>query len=243
MSFEPSDPVDLVPATTRVGNGRVARLIALAVAGILVGVVAIAFANRPPPPPPPVAVATTTPEPPATAAPQPTPVPSPSPMRNQIEGNDGILGWAVVEQLPFRPPWLPALEPRSYSYTVSIAIAGGLLRTALEPNLAEVYSGSVLIDSRDVGKKLVIDLGRQWEEHGLIISEAFGFWEVELKRLRKSRGGLVELLVEHVPPALTLDAGPSPVANGYTLTVLGRREGSRLTLFVELVWPAVAQRG
>ena len=225
MTFEPSDPIELTPTTTRVGEGRSARFIALAVAGVLVGVVGFAFMNRPPPPPPAVAQATATPEPP------PTPSPTPTPPRNQLEGNDGIFGWPVVAQLPEN-------QSPVYRYAVLMEITGGTLRDALDSDLAEVHSGSVVIESADVGKAVVVEIGRQWEESGLTIFESFGAWDVKLKPLRRSRGGLVVLVVHFEPPSAATGV-PEPIASGYTFTVLGRRDGSRLTLFMELVLPAV----
>lgn len=226
MNVEQSDAVELTPTTTRVGSGSSARLVALAVAGVLVSVVGFAFVNRPPPLPPAVAQATATPEPP------PTPTPTPTPVRNQIEGNDGIYGWPVVAQLPEN-------QPPVYRYAVLMEITGGTLRDTLDSDLAEVHSGSVVIDSADVGKIVVVEVGRQWQEGGLTIFESFAAWDVKLKKLRKSRGGIVELLVVFEPPG-SANGVPGPIASGYTFTVLGRRDGSRLTLFMELVLPAVA---
>jgi hypothetical protein len=205
---------------------------------VLVGVVGYAFVNRPRPAPPVVALA------PATAAPSapPTPLPTPTPPRNQLEGNDGILGWAVVAQLPLARRGAQGPAEPIYRYAVAMNITGGRLRAILERELAEVYGASVVIESAFVGATLGVELGRQRDQDGLSIFEQFGAWDIALKPLRKSRAGQVELLVEHVPPDTTPGV-PGPIASGYTFTVLGRRDGSRLTVSMELVWPAAAQIG
>jgi hypothetical protein len=230
----PTDEKPLELVTTRVSGGRSARAVALVVSAVLVGVVGFAIVNRPPPRVPPVAVGPTA----APVAVRPTPVPAPSPPRNQLEGNDGITGWAVVAQLPFsraRPP-----GQRVYSYAVAVPITGGLVRTALEPDLEDVFSASLDIALADVGAQAEIQIGRQWSQGNLTILETFGAWSISLEPLRRSRDGLVELLVKHVPPDTTPGV-PGPIASGYTFTVLGRRGGTRLTLLLELVWPPAAQ--
>jgi hypothetical protein len=237
MTFEPSPPIDLTPTTTRVGSGTSARLIALAVAAVLVGVVGYALVNRPPSPPPAVAAATATPEPP------PTPLPTPSPPRNQLEGNDGIFSWAVVAQLPLDRPGAqsPTLPPIQ-RYAVAMEITGGRLRLILEPGPPEVYAGSLVIESAFVGPDLGIELGLQRDQGGLSIFQQFGAWDVATQHLRKSRGAIVTMLVEHVPPNTTPGV-LGLVATGYTFTVVGRRDGTSLTLRFELVWPPTAQIG
>jgi hypothetical protein len=115
-------------------------------------------------------------------------------------------------------------------------ITGGTLRAALEPKPSEVHIGSVVIEAFDVGDVLVVEVGRHWTEGGLTIFESFGSWPVDLEPLRQSRAGRVELLVANEPPG-TPPGQPERTANGYTFTVLGRRDGSRVKLFVELVWP------
>lgn len=240
MTFEPSEPIELTPTTTRVGSGTSARLIALAVAGVLLGVVGFAFVNRPPPPQPAVALATAAP----TPEPPPTPLPTLTPPRNQLEGNDGIFGWPVVAQLPFRGSGSPLLptEPPIYRYAVAMDITGGRLRLILGPEVPDAYVGSVVIESAFVGSTLGVELGRQRDQEGLSFFEQFGAWDIALKPLRKSRDVQVVLLVEHVPPSTTPGV-PGPVASGYTFTVLGRRDGRQLTLMLELVWPPAAQIG
>ncbi|MEP7158859.1 MAG: hypothetical protein ABI797_05495 [Chloroflexota bacterium] len=244
MTIGPPDPIELTPTTTSVGDGRSARFIALAVITVLVSVVGYAFVNRPPPPTSPaaaVALPVATPVP-ATSEPPPTPLPTPTPPRNQLKGDDGIFSWPVVAQLQLdRPgPTLPAdTEPRDYRYVVSIEITGGTLGVALAEGRPNAHAGSVVIDPRDVGDVVVIDVGRQWTQDGLTILEQFGSWGVELTALRDGQRGQTLLLVEYVPPGAT--GVPGPIVNGYTFTVLGRRDGSRLELFMELAWPATAR--
>jgi hypothetical protein len=102
MSFLPPEGPPPELSTTRVSSGRSARLMAVSMAGLLIAVVGFTVANRPPPPPSPapttaaVAVAPT-----ATPVALPTATPYAGPPRNQLEGNDGIFGWAVVEQLAY----------------------------------------------------------------------------------------------------------------------------------------------
>ncbi len=104
MSFLPPQGPAPELSTTRVSSGRSARLMAVGVAAVLVAVVGFVVVNRPPPP---VTPSPTTPAvavaPAATAAPTPLPTATPyaGPPRNQLEGNDGIFGWAVVEQLAY----------------------------------------------------------------------------------------------------------------------------------------------
>jgi hypothetical protein len=220
-------------STTRVASGASARLVALAVAGVLTGVVGIAVINRPPPPaaPGPTAV------PAAVVAAAATPAPNPT--HNELRGDDGIFGWPVVAQVPLmRPPGsrLPTRSP-TYSYVVSMAITGGLLRVALEPRVAQDYSGRATIVSRDVGARLRVELGRTWVQSGLTIFESFDTWEIPLRTLRRSHGGQVTLLIEHVPPNSNRSTA-SAVDAGYTFTVIGRHDGTNLNLLLDLVWPA-----
>lgn len=110
MSFAPPDGPLSELTTTRVGGGRSARLMALAVSACLMGVVAIAVIGQPAPPAP-----AATPSPPTDrlAVVVPMPAPTPSPPRTQLEGNDGIFGWAVVAQLAsYRMPRGPGLFNR-----------------------------------------------------------------------------------------------------------------------------------
>ena len=240
MTFEPSDPIAPTLTTTRVGSGRSARLMALVVAGVLIGVVGYAFVNRtaPPPPPPAVALAPAS----ATPEPQPPPRPTPSPARNQLKGDDGIFGWPVVAQLPLRPSPPPVDNvSRDYRYAVLMDITGGTLRAALEQEHATAYAGSVVIESADAPDVLVIEVGRVWSENRLTIFERFGSWPVELTALGEARRGQTLLLVEHVAPGAT--GVPGPIVNGYTFAVLGRRVGSRIELYVEIVWPATPRAG
>jgi hypothetical protein len=105
MSFLPPEGPPPELSTTRVSSGRSARLMAVGVAALLVGVVGFVVVNRPLPPPAPsptapvVAVAPTAA--PTPVPPVPTATPYAGPPRNQLEGNDGIFGWAVVEQLAY----------------------------------------------------------------------------------------------------------------------------------------------
>lgn len=92
MTFEPPEGPLPELSTTRVGGGFSARLIAVAVCGLLIAVVGFTVVNRPPAP--------VAPSPTASAvAAVPTAVATPAPPRNQLEGNDGIFGWPVVAQL------------------------------------------------------------------------------------------------------------------------------------------------
>ena len=179
----------------------------------------------------------------ATPEPPPTLLPTPTPLRNQLEGDDGITGWPVVAQLPFIRPGSALLPtaPPIYRYAVAMDITGGRLRLILDPVVQEAYGGSLVIESAFVGPTLGVELGRQRDEGGLSIFEQFGSWDIVLKPLRNARGR-VALLVEHVPPSLNPGV-PGPVASGYTFTVLGQRDGRRLTLDMELVWPPAAQIG
>ena len=229
MTFQPPDGPLPDLTTTRVATGTSARVVAVAVACVLVGVVGFAVANRPPVPVP-VAVA------PTGAPTAPPATPTPSPPRNQIEGNDGIFGWPVVAQLGQQR------VPRQYAYEVSMVIVGGVVRVPLErTSLLEVHDGFVHLARADVGSTLALEISRSWTQGRLHIFETFDAWTIGLKPLRKSRGGMVELLVAHVPPALVGPNGPDPVASGYTFTVLGWRDDTELTLDFELVWPIATQ--
>ncbi len=219
MTFEAPDGPPPELSTTRVAGGASARMVAVAVAGLLVGVVGFAVVNRPPAPAAPSPSA-------APVAVVPTPAPSPSPPRNQ---------------LPLVRPQASGSPTRTYRYAAVMSITGGLLRAALDRQVEDVYGGTVAIESADVGSTIEISVGRQWSEGGLQIFESFDTWNVALKPLRRSRAGLVELLVAHVPPRLTRLNGPQPTATGYTFTVTGRRDGTRMTLLLEFVWPVASQ--
>lgn len=231
MTFEPPAGPRPELSTTRVAGGTSARVVAMAVAGLLIGVVGFTVVNRPAPP-----VASLPTSAPVAIVLTPAPAPTPTPPRNQLEGNDGIFGWPVVAQLSHfgGTQQVPA---RVYEYAASMPIIGGLLRAPLLSHIQDDYNGSVDLESTDLGPTVQIDVGRQWSEQGLYIFETFDSWNVALKPLRRSRGGQVTLLVAHVPPRLTRLNGPGPTADGYTFTVLGWRDGSRLTLMMDLVWP------
>ncbi|MEP7378056.1 MAG: hypothetical protein ABI725_00685 [Chloroflexota bacterium] len=234
MTFRPPEGPLPEVSTTRVAGGSSARLVAVAVAGLLIAVAGFTVVNRPPAP------AAPSPTAPAVAA-VPTPVPTPSPPRNQLEGDDGILGWPVVAQLRAYGPPVGSINQRpDFRYTALIQITGGLIRAAMAQEVPEDYRSEVVIDTADVGNVLPIEIGRQWTESGLLIYESFAAWQINLKQLLKSRGGQVALLIEHVPPGLTPGL-PGALASGYTFTVIGRKSGTRLNLSLELVWPASAQ--
>jgi hypothetical protein len=214
MSFEPAGGPLPDLATTRLGGGTSARLAAVAVACALIGVVSFALVNRPPAPVPVAAAPTRAPTGQPTA---PAASPTPSPPRSHSGEQP---------------------SPRHYRYEVSMTIVGGVVRVPLErTTLAEVHDGFAHFSTIDVGSTLALDISRSWTLGGLHVSETFDAWTIPLKALRNSRGGLVELLVAHVPPASSGPDGPEPLASGYTLTVLGRRQNTDLTLAFELVWP------
>jgi hypothetical protein len=102
MSFLPPEGPAPELSTTRVSSGRSARVMAVAVAGVLVAIVGFTVVNRPAPAATPVPTSLAVAIAP-TAAPSPLPTATPynGPPRNQLEGNDGIFGWAVVEQLAY----------------------------------------------------------------------------------------------------------------------------------------------
>lgn len=235
MTYAPPDGPLPELSTTRVASGTSARLVAVAVAALLIGVVGFAVVNRPAPPAPPSPTSA-----PVAVVLTPAPAPTPTPPRNQLEGNDGIFGWPVVAQLS-NFGGSDHVTARVYQYAASMPIVGGLLRAPLVLHLEDVYSGLVVIESADLGPSIQLEVGRQWSEQGLYIFETFDAWNIALKQLRRSRGGQVTLLVAHVPPRLTRLNGPGPMADGYTFTVLGRRDGSRLTLMMQLVWPVAYQ--
>jgi hypothetical protein len=239
MTYAPPDGPLPELSTTRVANGTSARVIAAAVAGLLIGVVGFAVVNRPAPP-----VASSPTSAPVAVVHTRAPAPTPTPPRTQLEGNDGILGWPVVAQLPLSRPGPPPIDgqPRVYSYAVSMDITGGQLRAVLEQGPTHASTGSVVIETGDVGETLVAEPGQQWVEDGLTIFQSFGVWQVPLGALSKSHAGQVELLVVHQPPSA--DPGvPGPMASGFTFTVLGRRNGTHLTLTMEFAWPPAAQFG
>jgi hypothetical protein len=237
MTYAPPEGPQPELSTTRVASGASARLVAVGVAGLLIGVVGFALANRPAPP-----VASSPTSAPVAVVHTPAPAPTPTPPRTQLEGNDGIFGWPVVAQLPLGRPGQPPIDgqPRVYTYAVSMDITGGQLRAVLAQQQTQVFAGSIVIDTADVGETLVAEPGQQWGEDGLTIFQSFGTWQVPLGALNKSHAGQVELLVVHAPPSA--DPGvPGPIASGFTFTVVGRRNGTHLTLSMELAWPPAAQ--
>jgi hypothetical protein len=157
----------------------------------------------------------------------------------------GFAGFVVVNKpptpvapvtqtpAPTNPPLID--DGSDNSFAAMVQIAGGALRAPLERQVAESYGGELVIDTRDVGAVVHVQVGRQRLDPP--IYESFAAWAVDLERLRDSAGGQVVLLVAHVPPDLT-SAAPASIAGGYTFTVLGRREGMRMTLFMEFVYPA-----
>ena len=234
MSFRrPDGPLPDGPppelTTTRVSSGVSARLVAVAVAGLLVAVVGFTVVNRPPPP------AQQLPTSPAVAAgptAAPSAAPSATPFHIQLDGNDGVLGGLGIRGVHV---WRPTpADVRDYGFTAQIAMTGGNLAAALKMDSAELYRAYVTIPSVGLGRALPIEVGRTWSQGGGVIYEAFGSWSMRLKALRRSRAGLVPLLVRYVPP----DATPGAPVSGYTFTVMGARDGANFDLILELVWPA-----
>jgi hypothetical protein len=136
----------------------------------------------------------------------------------------------------FSPSSLP-FDESEYSFAALVRITGGALRAPLTRQVAESYGGELVIDARDVGKMVHVQVGRQRLD--VPTYESFAAWDVELEELLGSDGGQVLLLVEHVPPDLTSTV-QGPLAGGYTFTVIGRRDGTRMTLFMEFVYPATS---
>jgi hypothetical protein len=229
VTFLPQEGPPPELSTTRVGGGFSARLVTVAVAGVLIAVVGFTVINRPPAPPAP------SPTTPAVAA-VPTAMPTPTPPRNQLQGNDGILGWPVIAQLGVfgRPPTITTKF--AYRYAVAMPITGGIVRIALDQNASDSYHGVIYLRPNDVGDAVQLDLIREWQQNGLTISESIRSWQLSIQRLRKLRRGMDDLLVEHVPP----NSG-GPAAAGYTFTVNGLRRPRELLLLVDLVWPQATQ--
>ncbi len=134
-----------------------------------------------------------------------------------------------VDTRPFPRP--PAAAYR-YTYTASVHIAGGQLRSTLveepgEPTAAGlVYSGSLVIDTRDVGQQIDVDIGREWNPSGQLIFETFDTWTVDLKPLRRAGPSGVDL-------AATSDA-PDSAGSGYSLTFHASQAGTQITFNVTL---------
>lgn len=136
-----------------------------------------------------------------------------------------------VEVIPHPPSVNPAPE---YRYAISTEITGGTLRAPLMPGADGTQTVALVIDSVDVGRQIELAISYHPRGDGLQISEVFGAWQLPLRQLRR-QDGIVELLVEHVPPDPTLQNATSPMRTGYTITVRGRQEEGRITLFVEFV--------
>jgi hypothetical protein len=150
----------------------------------------------------------------------------------QVAQATATTGW-LQTPAPTNPPLID--DGSDYSFAAMVQITGGALRAPLDRQVAESYGGELVIDTRDVGAVANVQIGRQRLDPPSY--ESFAAWAVDLERLRDSAGGQVVLLVAHVPPDLT-SAAPASIAGGYTFTVLGRREGTRMTLFMEFVYPA-----
>ena len=219
----PDGPPPELP-TTRISSGVSARLVAVAVVGLLFAVVGFTVVNRPPP---------LVQQPPTSPAVGVGPTPAPS--HNNITGDDGFVGGMGlrVAQVP-----APAVEVRDYGFAAVIQITGGNLQAALDLDGSEVYRARASIPSAGLGKVLPIEVGRVWSEGGGIIYDSFGSWAMPLKALRKSHGGLLTLLVKFVPPDPTPDVPGAPTT-GYTFTVTGYHVGDNFTLMLQLVWPAI----
>ena len=131
-----------------------------------------------------------------------------------------------------RPTSQPAAAAYHYTYTAAVQIAGGQLRSTLveqpnEPTAAGLmYSGSLVIDTRDVGLQIAVEIGREWNPSGQLIFETFDTWTVGLKPLRQAGPLGVDL------PA-TSDA-PDSAGGGYSLTFHASQAGTQITLNVTL---------
>jgi len=131
----------------------------------------------------------------------------------------------------------PAPQPPIYRYAVATTIVGGALRVALEPDDGNSYLGRFELNVGDIiGRKINIQVGRGRSRYGLEVFEPFGFWQVKLKALRGSKGKPVPLIIEHAPPNVMQGVAPDDLERvGYTVALMGRRDGDRLTFSVELV--------
>jgi hypothetical protein len=219
----PDNPSPELP-TTRVSGSGSARLIALAVAGMLVAVVGFTVLSRPSPGPP----SPTTPAVAVVATPEPAPTPSATPV--------GGIGDFTLHYIA--PP-----PPRFFQYVATATIVGGRVPVILKAIGPDDFRGTVILESAQSGTALPIEVGREWRELGVETFEPFTSASLDLNQLLKSHGRQVTLLVDYVGPGGTVyTAGdsvavPGPLPGGYTLTILGKRLGTQLHLSFELVVP------
>ena len=208
MTVEPTTEPTSELVTTRLGGGRPARLIAIAVVAVLVAVIGFAVLGRP------------APNPFAGAAPTSSPGPTQS------------AGEAVESTRPDASP----TAPPSYGYSVAATVTGGSIRVALEPEDGEVLSGSIFFSTDDVGSEVRVTLSREWTSYGQRIVEPFDAWGISLRPMRRQRGRMVDLLTAYDLRAQG-SASSAPMPAGYTFTVRGRRVGTQIELHFEFVWP------
>ena len=142
-----------------------------------------------------------------------------------------LPSWAFTGGQPESPPSGTATPCPCRSPAASWGVA-------LDRKASDSYHGVIDLSPIDVGDAIQLDLVREWQQNSLTIHESFRSWQLSIKRLRKSHGGMVNLLVEHVPPDLTPGG---PAASGYTFSVHGMRLKGKLLLMVDLVWPQSAQ--
>ena len=207
----PEPPPELV--MTRVGGGRSARLTAVLVVIVLIGVIGFAVLGRPPAPNPTVGAAPSSSSAPPTAqaadsTTQPEAVSSPRPI---------------------------------YGYAVSATISGGSIQVALEHDRGEALSGSLGFSTADVGSEVRVALSREWTSNGQQIVEPFDAWGITLRPLRRRGGRVVDLLTAY-DLRTQGSASSMPMPAGYTFTVRGRRVGTQIELYFEFVWPTATTR-
>ena len=129
----------------------------------------------------------------------------------------------------------PSPEP-TYGYAVSVTVRGGSIRVALEPDVGEVFSGSIGFSSAEVGSEVRVALSREWHSAGQQIVEPFDAWGVPLRPVRRHRGRILDLLAAYDLRAQG-SASSAPMPAGYTFTVRGQRVGRHIELYFEFVWP------
>lgn len=198
--------------TTRVRGGASARLVAVAVAGVLGLVVWIGISGRP------------APVVPASLGPDLAQVSSPSPSTTAAAVATPV---AVTTPAPvISPTPRPAVTPRPGAafvatdhYSVVATIGNRQFITMLEQTEEGRLSGILSVPIPPPATNGTLELAQVWStvSHDAFLTLAK--WDLRLESLSAASGREYLVLDRSVPARRTLRNVPAPVTSGYTITV------------------------